>query len=147
MDYPPKGAKIFALGYPGISDQALNSEEGFVTSTLTTGVVGKTVRAGGKGDVTQTNLVWEEKRRLFPYVPTPLTVEVPDVVAAIALLGTASARVAIPTPTRSFVLAFISHPSLADRFVLRIHRTALAGSPHSSRGGFTAVIGGEGPNL
>jgi hypothetical protein len=49
MDYPPKGAKIFALGYPGISDQALQSEEGFVTSTLTTGVVGKTVRAGVGG--------------------------------------------------------------------------------------------------
>ncbi len=48
-DYPPKGAKVFALGYPGISDQALQSEEGFVTSTLTTGVVGKTVRAGVGG--------------------------------------------------------------------------------------------------
>ncbi len=49
IDYPPKGAKVFALGYPGISDQALQSEEGFVTSTLTTGVVGKTVRAGVGG--------------------------------------------------------------------------------------------------
>ncbi len=49
MDYPPKGAKVFALGYPGISDQALQSEEGFVTSTLTSGVVGKTVRAGVGG--------------------------------------------------------------------------------------------------
>lgn len=49
MEYPPKGAKVFALGYPGISDQALQSEEGFVTSTLTSGVVGKTVRAGVGG--------------------------------------------------------------------------------------------------
>ncbi|NUN53358.1 MAG: trypsin-like peptidase domain-containing protein, partial [Planctomycetaceae bacterium] len=49
MDYPPKGAKVYALGYPGISDQALQSEEGFVTSTLTSGVVGKTVRAGVGG--------------------------------------------------------------------------------------------------
>ncbi len=49
MEYPPKGAKVFALGYPGISDQALNSEEGFVTSTLTSGGVGKTVRAGVGG--------------------------------------------------------------------------------------------------
>lgn len=49
IDYPPKGAKVFALGYPGISDQALQSEEGFVTSTLTTGVVGKTVRAAVGG--------------------------------------------------------------------------------------------------
>jgi len=51
MGYPPKGAKVFALGYPGISDQALQSEEGFVTSTLTSGVVGKTVRAGVGGTV------------------------------------------------------------------------------------------------
>lgn len=51
LDYPPKGAKVFALGYPGISDQALQSEEGFATSTLTTGVVGKTVRAGVGGTV------------------------------------------------------------------------------------------------
>lgn len=50
-DYPPKGAKVYALGYPGISDQALQSEEGFVTSTLTSGVVGKTVRAGVGGTV------------------------------------------------------------------------------------------------
>ena len=49
MDYPPKGAKVYALGYPGISDQALQSEEGFVTSTLTSGVVGKTVHAGVGG--------------------------------------------------------------------------------------------------
>ena len=49
MEFPPKGAKVFALGYPGISDQALQSEESFVTSTLTSGVVGKTVRAGVGG--------------------------------------------------------------------------------------------------
>ena len=51
IDYPPKGAKVYALGYPGISDQALQSEEGLVTSTLTSGVVGKTVRAGVGGTV------------------------------------------------------------------------------------------------
>jgi hypothetical protein len=50
-DYPPKGAKVFAIGYPGISDQALKSEEGFTTSTLTSGVVGKTVRAAVGGTV------------------------------------------------------------------------------------------------
>ncbi len=31
------------------------------------------VRAGGKGDVTQSALAWEEKRRVFPYVPCTLT--------------------------------------------------------------------------
>ncbi len=51
LDYPPKGAKVFALGYPGISDQALQSEEAWTTSTLTTGVVGKTVRAAVGGTV------------------------------------------------------------------------------------------------
>lgn len=51
MEYPPKGAKVFALGYPAISDQALQSEESFLTSTLTQGVVGKTVRAGVGGTV------------------------------------------------------------------------------------------------
>jgi hypothetical protein len=51
VEHPPKGAKVFAIGYPSISDQALKSEEGFLTSTLTTGVVGKTVRAGVGGTV------------------------------------------------------------------------------------------------
>lgn len=51
IDYPPRGAKVFTLGYPGISDQALQSEEAFLTSTLTQGVVGKTVRAAVGGAV------------------------------------------------------------------------------------------------
>ncbi|MGH7006481.1 MAG: S1C family serine protease, partial [Alphaproteobacteria bacterium] len=51
MDFPPKGAKVYALGYPGISDQALQSEEALSISTLTQGVVGKTVRAGVGGTV------------------------------------------------------------------------------------------------
>jgi hypothetical protein len=51
MEYPPKGAKVYAIGYPSVSDQALQSEEGFLTSTLTNGVVGKTVRAGVGGTV------------------------------------------------------------------------------------------------
>jgi hypothetical protein len=51
MDYPPKGAKVYAIGYPAVSDQALQSEEGFLNSTLTQGVVGKTVRAGLGGTV------------------------------------------------------------------------------------------------
>jgi len=51
MDVPPKGAKVYALGYPGISDQALQSEEALSISTLTQGVVGKTVRAAVGGTV------------------------------------------------------------------------------------------------
>lgn len=31
------------------------------------------IRANGKGDVTQTHLAWEEKKRVFPYVPSLLT--------------------------------------------------------------------------
>jgi len=52
MEYPAKGAKVFAFGYPAISDQALQSEEeSRHISTLTQGVVGKTVRAGVGGTV------------------------------------------------------------------------------------------------
>ncbi|MCW5772332.1 MAG: trypsin-like peptidase domain-containing protein, partial [Rhodospirillaceae bacterium] len=51
MTYPPKGARIYAIGYPGISDQALQSEEALAQSTVTQGVVGKTVRAGVGGQV------------------------------------------------------------------------------------------------
>jgi hypothetical protein len=50
MDYPYKGQRVFAIGYPGVSDQALDTEEARSHSTVTQGVVGKTVRApvGGK---------------------------------------------------------------------------------------------------
>ncbi len=50
MDYPLKGQKVFAIGFPGVSDQALDTEEARAHSTVTQGVVGKTVRApvGGK---------------------------------------------------------------------------------------------------
>ncbi len=50
MDYPIKGQRVFAIGYPGISDQALNTDEAKASSTVTQGVVGKTVRApvGGR---------------------------------------------------------------------------------------------------
>jgi hypothetical protein len=51
LEYPPKGARVFAIGYPSVSDQALQSEEGLLTSTLTNGVVGKTVKAGVGGTV------------------------------------------------------------------------------------------------
>jgi hypothetical protein len=51
IDFPPKGANVFALGYPQISDEALGSPEGALISTLTKGVVGKTVRAGVGGTV------------------------------------------------------------------------------------------------
>jgi len=51
LEFPTKGAKVFALGYPGISDQALQSEEALAISTLTSGVVGKTVRAAVGGTV------------------------------------------------------------------------------------------------
>jgi S1-C subfamily serine protease len=49
-DYPIKGQRVFAIGYPGISDQALDSDEARASSTVTQGVVGKTVRApvGGR---------------------------------------------------------------------------------------------------
>jgi hypothetical protein len=50
MDYPLKGQRVFAIGYPGVSDQALDTEEARSHSTVTQGIVGKTVRApvGGK---------------------------------------------------------------------------------------------------
>ena len=51
MEYPPKGAKIYAIGYPGISDQALQSKEALAQSTVTQGIVGKTVLAGVGGKV------------------------------------------------------------------------------------------------
>ena len=51
LETPPKGAKVYALGYPGVSDQALQTEEALSISTLTSGVVGKTVRAGVGGTV------------------------------------------------------------------------------------------------
>jgi hypothetical protein len=51
LEFPNKGAKVYALGYPGISDQALQSEEALSISTLTSGVVGKTVRAAVGGTV------------------------------------------------------------------------------------------------
>ncbi|MCW5772333.1 MAG: trypsin-like peptidase domain-containing protein [Rhodospirillaceae bacterium] len=49
-DYPGKGDAVWALGFPGIADRSIQSEQAFVTSTLTQGVVGKVVegRAGGR---------------------------------------------------------------------------------------------------
>lgn len=49
-DYPDKGAAVWALGFPGLADRSIQSEQAFVTSTLTQGVVGKVVegRAGNK---------------------------------------------------------------------------------------------------
>jgi outer membrane protein assembly factor BamB len=49
------------------------------------------VKAGGKGDVTQTNLVWES-RRDFPYVPTMLTYG--DYLFYVSDMGMASCRIA-----------------------------------------------------
>ncbi len=45
LDYPERGQRVYAIGYPGASDLALNTEEATATSTVTQGVVGKLVRA------------------------------------------------------------------------------------------------------
>ena len=48
FEYPGKGDKVWAIGFPGLADRSIQSEQAFVTSTLTQGVVGKVVegRAG-----------------------------------------------------------------------------------------------------
>jgi hypothetical protein len=43
-DYPPKGAAVWAIGFPSIADRSIQSEEAFVNSTLTQGVVSKVVQ-------------------------------------------------------------------------------------------------------
>lgn len=44
LDYPPKGEKVFAVGFPGIADKLIREESQIsVVSTVTQGVVGKIV--------------------------------------------------------------------------------------------------------
>jgi hypothetical protein len=51
LDYPRRGQRVVAIGYPGASDLALKTDEAEATSTVTEGVVGKIVRAPVGGAV------------------------------------------------------------------------------------------------
>jgi len=52
-DRPDKGESVWAIGFPGLADRSLQSDEAFLNSTVTQGVVGKVVqgRAGQKDRV------------------------------------------------------------------------------------------------
>lgn len=43
-DRPDKGAAVWAIGFPGLADRSLQSDEAFLNSTVTQGVVGKVVQ-------------------------------------------------------------------------------------------------------
>lgn len=48
-DYPGKGGLVWAIGFPSIADRSIQSEEAFVNSTVTQGVVSKVVQGRASG--------------------------------------------------------------------------------------------------
>jgi len=48
-DYPGKGGLVWAIGFPAIADRSIQSEEAFVNSTVTQGVVSKVVQGRASG--------------------------------------------------------------------------------------------------